>query len=140
MITTNFICFYVSVIFVALPQVTSSTPVNRTTADGRVFITGGHIEVVVSSSQETKEALAEIENKINSLNKKDKKCADLILSLNNTVQSMEKHMRRKLDLMNKSNAALSVQVQAMAQRLKTLEKQGTHAVQFYQVNVSLSLS
>ena len=124
MITTNFICFYVSLIFVALPQVTSSTPVNKTTADGRVFITGGHIEVVVSSSQETKEALAEIESKINSLNENDKKFAERILSL-------RKHMGRRLDLMNKSNAALSVQVQAMAQRLRTLEKQGTHAVQFY---------
>ena len=112
----------------ALPQVASSTPVNKTTADGKVFITGDHNEVVVSTAQETKEALAEIESKINSLNENDKKIGEQILSLNNKVQSLEKHMRRKLDLMNKSNTALSARVQATAQRLTTLEKQGTHAV------------
>ena len=104
----------------ALPQVASSTPVNKTTADGRVFITGDHNEVVVSTTQETKKALAEIESKINSLNEKDKKFDERILSLVD-------HMGRKLDLMNKSNAALSVQLQAMSQRLTTLEKRGAHA-------------
>ena len=112
-------CFYLSLIFVALPQVASSTPVNKTTTDGKVFITGDHNEVVVFTAQETNKALAEIESKINSLNEKDKKFYEQILSLG-------KHMGRKLDLMNKSNAALSAQVQAMAQRLTTLEKQGTH--------------
>ena len=100
----------------ALPQLASSTPVNKTTADGKVFITGDHNEVVVSTAQETKEALAEIESKINSLNENDKKIGEQILSLNNKVQSLEKHMRRKLDLMNKSNTALSARVQATAQR------------------------
>ena len=104
----------------ALPQVASSTPVNKTTADGKVFITGDHNEVVVSTTQETRKALAEIESKINSLNEKNKKFDERILSLVD-------HMGRKLDLMNKSNAALSVQLQAMSQRLTTLEKQGTHA-------------
>ena len=104
----------------ALPQVASSTPVNKTTADGKVFITGDHNEVVVSTTQETRKALAEIESKINSLNEKNKKFDERILSLVD-------HMGRKLDLMNKSNVALSVQLQAMSQRLTTLEKQGTHA-------------
>ena len=66
--------------FVAVPQVVSSTPVNKTTADGKVFITGDHNEVVVSTAHET------------------------------------------------NIAALSAQVQAMSQRLTTLEKQGTYTV------------
>ena len=120
MFTKSFMCFHLSLILVAPPQVASSTPVNKTTADGKVFITGDHNEVVVSTAQETKKALADIESKINSLNEKDKKLDERILSL-------EDHMGRKLDLMNKSNAALSLRVQAMSQRLTTLEKQGTHA-------------
>jgi len=116
-------CFYLSLISVALPQVALSTPLNKTTADGKVFITGDHNEVVVSTAQETKKALAEIKTKLNSLNEKDEKFTERILSLENTVESLEKHMGKKFDLMNKSNAALSVQVQAMSQRLTTLEKQ-----------------
>ena len=57
----------------ALPQVASSSPMNKTTANGKVFITGDHNEVVVSTAQETKKALGEIESKINSLNEKVKK-------------------------------------------------------------------
>ena len=69
--------------FVALPQVLLSTPVNKTTANGKVFITGDHNEVVVSTAHE-----------------------------------------RKIE-------ALSAQVQAMSQRLTTLENQGTvHTVSF----------
>ena len=114
-------CSYLSLILVGLSgQAALSTPVNKTTADGKVFITGDHNEVVVSTVQETKKVLAEIESKINSLNENDKKFTDRILSLG-------KHMGRKLDLMNKSKVALSVQVQAMAQRLTTLEKRGTYA-------------
>ena len=114
-------CSYLSLVLVGLTgQVALSTPVNKTTADGKVFITGDHNEVVVSTAQETKKALAEIERKINSLNENDKNFAERILSL-------EEHMGRKLDLMNKSNAALSAQVQALSQRLTTLEKQGTYA-------------
>ena len=115
----------------ALPQVALSTPLNKTAADGKVFITGDHNEVVVSTAQETKKALAEIKTKVNSLKEKDEKFTERILSLENTVESLEKHMGKKFDLMNKSNAALSVQVQAMSQRLTTLEKQGTQAAYFY---------
>ena len=118
-------CSYLSLVLVGLTgQVSSSTPVNKTTADGKVFITGDHNEVVVSTAQERKKSLAEIESKINSLNENDKKFYERILLLNNKIQSLEKHMGRKLDLINKSNAALSAQVQAMSQRFTTLEKQG----------------
>ena len=88
--------------------------------DGKVFISGDHNEVILCTSQDTKKALAEIKSELNSLNERNKKFAERILSLG-------KHTERKLDLMNKSNAGLSAQVQAMAQRLTTLEKQGTHA-------------
>ena len=118
--------FYLSLIFVVVCQVASSTPVNKTTANGKVFITGDHNEVVFYTSQETKKALAEIKSKLDSLNEKDENFTERILSLENTVESLQEHMRRKLDLMNKSNAVLSVQVQAMSQRLTTLEKQGIH--------------
>ena len=108
-------CSYLSLILVGLSgQVASSSPANKKIADGKVFITGDHNEVVVSTARETKKALAEIESKINSLNENDKKFADLMN-----------------DLMNKSNTALSVQVQAMSKRLTTFEKRGTYAVQFY---------
>ena len=96
---------------------------NKTTADGKAFIPGDHNEVILYTSQETKKALAEIKSELYSLNEKDKTFAE-------RISSMEKHMGRKLDLMNKSNAALSAQVQAMSQRLTTLEKQGTHRAVF----------
>ena len=118
--------FYLSLIFVVVCQGASSTPVNKTTADGKVFITGDHNEAILSTSQETKKALAEIKSKLDSVNEKDEKFAARILSLENTVESLEEHMGKKLDLMNKSNAVLYAQVQAMSQRLTTLEKQGTH--------------
>ena len=118
---------YLSLIFVVVCLVASSSPVtNKTTANEKVFITGDHNEVVLYTSQETKKALAEIKSKLDSLNEKDEKFAKRILHQENTVESLEKQMRRKLDWMNKSNAALSVQVQAISQRLTTLEKQGTH--------------
>ena len=106
-------------------QVASSTPVNKTTADGKFFITGDHNEVVLSSSQKATEVLVEIRSKLDSLKEKDENFTKRILSLENTVESLEGHMGRKQDLMNKSNTALSAQIKAMSQRLTTLEKQGT---------------
>ena len=111
-------------------QVASSTPVNKTTSDGKVFITGDHNEVILSSSQENEKALTEIKSKLDSLNEKDEKSAERILSLEKTVESLEHHMGRKLNLMNQSNVALYMQVQAMSQRLSSLEKQGTHRKSF----------
>ena len=110
--------YYQTLIFGVVCQVSSTTAVNKTTADGNVFISGDHNEVISSTSQETKKALAEIQSELYSINERDKKFAERILSL-------KEHVGMKLDLMNKSNAALSVQVQAMAQIL-TLGKQGTH--------------
>lgn len=110
--------YYQTLIFGVVCQVSSTTAVNKTTADGNVFISGDHNEVISSTSQETKKALAEIQSELYSINERDKKFAERILSL-------KEHVGMKLDLMKKSNAALSVQVQAMAQIL-TLGKQGTH--------------
>ena len=111
MFASKSFCFYLFLIFVAVPgQVVSSTQMNKSTAsDGKEFITG---EVVVSTARYTKIALAEIKTKLQSLSAKDEKFSEYI--------------ERKLDLMNKSNAALSMQVQAMSQRLTTLERQGIH--------------
>ena len=56
---------------VAVPQVISSIRVNTTSSDGKVFISGDHNEVVVSTAaRETKNALAEIKSKLESLDKK----------------------------------------------------------------------
>jgi len=129
MFATNFICFYLPLILVALPQDALSTPSNKTaTTDGKVVITGDHNEIVLPTAQETKKALAEIKMKIDSLREKDEKFSQRILSLENTVQSLDEHMGRKLELMNKSSVALSVQLQAMSQRLALLEKQGIYPV------------
>ena len=92
MFTANFKCFYLSLIFAALAKVALSTPVNKTSADGKVFITGDHNEVVVSTTQETKKALTQIKSEVNSLNEKDEKFSERILSLENTVESLEKYM------------------------------------------------
>ena len=113
--------FYLSLFFVAVCQVSPTSPMNKTTVDGNVIISGDHNEVILSSSQETKKALAAIKSELYSLNERDTKFAQHIFSL-------KEHMGIKLDLMNKSNTALSVQVQAIAQRLPTLEKQGTHSI------------
>jgi len=56
---------------VAVPQVISSIRVNTTSSDGKVFISGDHNEVVVSTAaRESKNALAEIKSKLESLDKK----------------------------------------------------------------------
>ena len=49
-----------------------------------------------------------------------------IEALSKTVESLDENIEKKLDLMNKSNAALSVKVQAMSHRLTTLERKGIH--------------
>ena len=54
------VCFFLFLTFVAVSHVVLSTWVNKTTADGKVFITGDHNEVVVSTARETKFAPAEI--------------------------------------------------------------------------------
>ncbi|KAL9979841.1 hypothetical protein ACROYT_G017561, partial [Oculina patagonica] len=134
-------CFSLSLVFVVGPQVVLSTPVNKTTADGKIFITGDHNEVVVSTAQETKIALAEIKRKLHSLSAKDEGLArklqvvdERILPQNETRGKLDamnetiKNIEKKVDFMNKTNAALSAKVQAMSQRLTTLERQGMYIV------------
>ena len=52
----------------ASPHISSSTRVNTTVSDGKVFITGDHNEVVMSSARETKVELAKIKNRLKLLN------------------------------------------------------------------------
>ena len=132
--------------FVALPHVVLSTRVNKTTADGKIFITGDHNEVVVSTARETKMALAEIKTKLQSLNKKDEELTrklqvldkkkispqgtlDVINETANNcskrIEFLEEKLEKKLDLVNKTNAELSLQIQVMSYKLQTtLDKQG----------------
>ena len=130
-----------------MPQIVLSTRVNKTTADGKIFITGDHNEVVVSTARETKMALAEIKTKLQSLSTKDNELTrklrvldEKILpqgkldAINGTVnncskniKSLEEKLGKILDLVNKSNADLSLQIQMMSQKLQTtLDKQGIH--------------
>lgn len=130
------LCFYLSLISVAVPHVFSSG-VNKTTADGKVFITGDHNKVVVSTAQETKIALTELTKKLQALEKrilsqdeirgKLDAINETVKSYSNTVESLDQKLEMKLDVVNKSNVALSLQVQAMSLKLqKTLERQGMH--------------
>ena len=133
--------------FVAASQVVLSTGVNKTTADGKVFITGDHNEVVVSTAPETKMALAEIKSKLQSLSTKDQELTrklrvlderilpqEKLDAINETVnncskkiKSLEEKLKKILDLVNKSYAEMSLQIQVMSQKLqKTLDKQGIH--------------
>jgi len=53
-----------------------------------------------------------------------------IKGLSGTIEALKHRCERKLDLINKSNAALSAQVQAISQRLTTVEKQGIFTERF----------
>ena len=151
MFASNLMCFSLFLTFIAVSQVVLSTRVNKTTADGKIFITGDHNEVVVSTARETKIALAEIKTKLQSLSKKDEELTrklrvldERILSrfkvdaMNETVnncckkvQSLEGKLEEKLDLVNKSNADLSLQIQVISQKLQsTLAKQGIYTVNY----------
>ncbi|XP_078367074.1 neuronal pentraxin-2-like [Oculina patagonica] len=81
MFAAKSICFSLFLIFVAVTQVVSSTGANKTTADGKVFITGDHNEVVVSTARETKIALAEIKSKLQSLSAKDEALTQRLTTL-----------------------------------------------------------
>ena len=50
---------------------------------------------------------------------------ETVKALSQRIGELKDEIEKKLDLINQSNAALSVQVQAMSQRFKTtLEKRG----------------
>ena len=124
-----------------------STRVNKTTVDGKVFISGDHNEVVVSTARETKFALAEIKTKLQSLSTKYEELTrklqvlderilpqgklDTINKTTNNcfkkIKSLEENLEKKLDLVNKSNAKLSLRIQEMSQTLQSaLDKQGIY--------------
>ena len=81
MFAAKSILFCLLLIAVAVSQVFSLTRVNKSTPDGKVFITGDHNEVVVSTAQETKIALAEIKSKLQSLSNKDDELSQRITAL-----------------------------------------------------------
>ncbi|XP_078364483.1 neuronal pentraxin-2-like [Oculina patagonica] len=90
MFSAKSVCFYLSLIFVAVPHVLSSTGVNKTAGNGKVFITGDHNEVVVSTARETKIELDEIKSKLQSLSKKTEK-------LSVQVQAMAQSFKTTLE-------------------------------------------
>ena len=138
-------CYSLFLIFVAVPQAVCSTGVNKTAANGKVFITGDHNEVVVSTAQNTKIALTEIKSKLQSLSTKDEELTrklqalderilprkkldainETVKNCSKTVKSLDVKLEEKLYLVNKSNTALFLQLQVMSQKLQTsLENQG----------------
>ena len=81
MFAAKSILFCLFLISLAVSQVFSSTRVNKTTPDGKVFITGDHNEVVVSTARETKIALAELKSKLQLLSNKDDELSQRITAL-----------------------------------------------------------
>ena len=63
-----------------------------------------------------------------------------ILSSTERLDAINETVKALYHTVFQSNAALSAQVQAVSQKLTTLEQQGTHVAYFYYVNVSPSLS
>ena len=88
MFATKFIWFYLCL--VAVSQVISSTRVNTTPPDGKVFISGDHNEVAVSTARESKIALAEINSKLELLDKKDKEFSTKLQALDKRMAALEK--------------------------------------------------
>jgi len=82
MLATKLIWFYLCL--VAFSQVISSTRVNKTSSDGKVFISGDHNEVFLTGTvREIKIALAEIKGVLKSVKKKDEE-------LSKKIQALEK--------------------------------------------------
>ena len=48
---------------------------------------------------------------------------EAINTLSKMVESLEERIEKKLDFLNKSNAAMSLQIQVLSPRLATLENQ-----------------
>jgi len=103
---------------VAFSQVISSTRVNKTSSDGKVFISGDQNEVFLTgTAREIKIALAEIKSVLKSVKKKDEE-------LSKKIQALEKQMFS----VNKSNVGLFAQVEVISQRVAALEGQGDHVI------------
>ncbi|XP_066019471.1 neuronal pentraxin-2-like [Pocillopora verrucosa] len=92
MFAAKSIRFYLLLIFVASPDISSSTRVNKTVSDGKVFITGDHNEVVLSSARETKLELAEIKNKLKLLSESNEDLSNLLHAMNLTLTDLEKQV------------------------------------------------
>ena len=78
MLTTKSIRFCLLLIFLASPHISSSTRVITTVSDGKVFITGDHNEVVMSSARETKVELAKIKNRLKLLSESNEDLCKLL--------------------------------------------------------------
>ena len=77
----------------ASPPISSSTRVNKTVSDGKVFITGDHNEVVMSSTRETKLELAKIKNRLKLLNESNEDLSKLLHAMNLRLTVLEKQGR-----------------------------------------------
>ena len=104
MLATKLIWFYLCL--VAVSQAISSTRVNTTSPDGKVFISGDHNEVVVSTARESKIALAKIKSKLESLDKKDKELSTKLQALDKRMAALDK-IHGNLKTMNQTIEALS---------------------------------
>lgn len=93
MLATKSIRFYLLLIFVASPHISSSTRVNKTVSDGKVFITGDHNEVVMSSARETKLELAKIKKKLKLLSESNEDLSNLLHAMNLRLTGLEKQGR-----------------------------------------------
>ena len=124
MFATKLIWFYLCL--VAVSQVISSTRVNTTSPDGKVFISGDHNEVVVSTARESKIALAEIKSKLESLDRKDKEFSTKLQALDKRMAALDKSQAGNLKTMNQTIEALSEKVEKkdkeFSRKLQGLEK------------------
>ena len=93
MFAAKSIRFYLLLIFVASPDISSSTRVNKTVSDGKVFITGDHNEVVMSSTRETKLELAKIKKKLKLLSESNEDLSNLLHAMNLRLTGLEKQGR-----------------------------------------------
>ena len=110
---------------VAVSQVISSTRVNTTSPHGKVFISGDHNEVVVSTARESKIALTEIKSKLESVDKKDTEFATKLQALDKRMAALDK-IQGNLKTMNQTIEALSEKVEKkdkeFSRKLQGLEK------------------
>ena len=123
MLATKLIWFYLCL--VAVSQVISSTRVNTTSPDGKVFISGDHNEVVVSTAGESKIALAQIKSKLESVDNKDKEFSTKLQALDKRMAALDK-IQGNLKTMNQTIEALSEKVEKkdkeFSRKLQGLEK------------------
>ncbi|CAH3118592.1 unnamed protein product [Pocillopora meandrina] len=92
MFAAKSIRFYLLLIFVASPHISSSTRVNTTISDGKVFIAGDHNEVVMSSTRETKLELAKIKNRLKLLSESNEDLSKLLHAMNLRLTGLEKQV------------------------------------------------